>query len=234
MQKATMTAPHPLDRPIWSSLTSGWSEIAQGAGAAMRLDPDYGPFGAAADLSPNSQAAMTALIPPGGELWVVEEAPAAPPPGTCVLREATLAQMVANTISPVPHGFSIRALRDQDGAAMLDLALRTVPGPFARRTHRLGQFVGIEAEGRLVAMAGERMRMPGYTEVSGVCTDPDHRGRGYAGALMRHVALAMLARGETPCLHAYASHSATIALYETLGFRLRRTVQLTVLARAPA
>jgi hypothetical protein len=81
-------------------------------------------------------------------------------------------------------------------------------------------------------MAGERMKPDGFTEVSGVCTHPDHRGRGYAGALMRLVARRILDRGETPFLHAYASNTGAIALYETLGFTLRREVLMTRLSRA--
>jgi predicted GNAT family acetyltransferase len=81
-------------------------------------------------------------------------------------------------------------------------------------------------------MAGERMKLPGYTEVSGVCTHPDHRGRGYAAALIRIVAARILARGETPFLHAYASNTAAIGLYETLGFRLRTLVTMTRLTAA--
>ena len=81
-------------------------------------------------------------------------------------------------------------------------------------------------------MAGERMKPTGYTEVSGVCTDPDRRGRGYAGALMRVVANRIVARGETPFLHAYAANTGAIGLYETLGFKRRREFAMTALRRA--
>ena len=111
-----------------------------------------------------------------------------------------LAQMVAETIAPVGAG-GFRAVDDEDAPEMRALAALTKPGPFGSLTHRLGGFIGVKREGRLVAMAGERMRLDGFTEVSGVCTHPDHRGRGYAGALMRTVASRMLARGETPFLH---------------------------------
>jgi len=100
---------------------------------------------------------------------------------------------------------------------MLALATLTRPGPFFDRTHQLGDFLGVRIEGQLVAMAGERMKPLGFTEVSVVCTHPDHRGRGYAGALMRLVAARILDHGETPFLHAYASNRGAIALYETRG-----------------
>ena len=114
---------------------------------------------------------------------------------------------------------------------MLALATLTQPGPFFARTHRLGGFIGVKQDGVLVAMAGERMKVEGFTEVSGVCTQPDHRGNGYAGGLMQLVAQAILARGETPFLHVYADNAGAIALYQTLGFRFRAALTMTVLAR---
>ena len=114
---------------------------------------------------------------------------------------------------------------------MLALARLTKPGPFFSRTHELGDFVGVKEAGELVAMAGERLKLPGFTEVSGVCTRPGHRGRGYAAALMRLVASRIVARGETPFLHAYAHNTGAIGLYETLGFRVRRVMTLTELSR---
>lgn len=138
--------------------------------------------------------------------------------------------MLADDVAPgAPAGFDIVPLAPADAPAMLALATLTEPGPFAARTHRLGGFVGIKVDGRLIAMAGERMKPPGFTEVSGVCTHPDHRGRGYAAALMRSVAVNILDRGEKPFLHVYPSNGGAIALYETLGFRLRRAMSMTIL-----
>jgi len=114
---------------------------------------------------------------------------------------------------------------------MLALATLTKPGPFFARTHQLGDFVGVKRDGVLVAMAGERMKPAGFTEVSGVCTHPDHRGHGYAAGLSRIVAQRILARGEVPFLHAYATNTAAIAIYQALGFRLRLEATLTILAR---
>jgi predicted GNAT family acetyltransferase len=128
--------------------------------------------------------------------------------------------MVANQVPEPATGLEI---------AML--AQLTRPGPFARRTHELGRFVGIRHEGQLVAIVGERMKAEAFTEISGVCTHPDHRGRGYAAVLMQHVALAILERGETPFLHAFAGNTRAIALYERLGFVTRWRPILMVLQR---
>lgn len=231
MSRRSIAEPHPLDRPIWSSLVSGWAHVAQGDARARRLDPRYGPFGAPADASAANREALAALIPPGGELWLVGEEDAPPPPGAVVRRTAQLHQMVADMVAPPARPIDFVPLDEADAEEMRALALLTKPGPFSALTHRLGAFIGVRIDGRLVAMAGERMRIAGFTEVSGVCTHPDHRGRGHAGALMRIVSTRILARGERPFLQTYADNATAIALYETLGFRLRRPLDMVVLAR---
>lgn len=223
---------HPLDRPVWHSLASGWSALAQGDDRARRIDPLYGPFAAAADDSADSRAALAALVPQVGELWLVGPDAVIPPPGVTVLRTATLAQMVAPSTTPATSAPPAWVkLNESDAPDMRALALLTRPGPFAPRTHRLGRFIGVREGGKLIAMAGERMALPGFTEVSGVCTHPDWRGRGLAGALMRIVAQAMLDRSETPFLHAYAAHDRTIALYRTLGLEVRAELPMMVVTR---
>lgn len=224
-------AAHILDFPVWSSLTAGWSALAEGDAHALRLQPDHGPFAASASGAPADRAALAALIPDGGAIWLVEPAIFSSQPGMKIMRNATLNQMVAPSINPQPHDLPIEPLGETDAAEMLALAHLTVPGPFMPRTHRLGSFIGIKSKGKLVAMAGERMRPTGYVEVSGVCTHPDHRGRGYAGALMVEVARRILDQGKLPFLHTYASNAGAIALYEKLGFVLRAPLEVTILER---
>ena len=224
-----MADAHVLDRPVWSSLTSGWAAFAEGDGRALRLRRDHGPFGAAAD--PADADPLAALVPDDGELWLVERGEAAIPAGTNVARRGLLPQMVMETFTPKHRPLATIELTDADAPEMQALAAATRPGPFAERTHRLGAFVGVRHEGRLVAMAGERMRTEGFCEVSGVCTDPDFQGRGLAGALMSIVCARILARGQTPFLHSYAHNHAAIGLYESLGFRARAPIRLTVLTR---
>lgn len=176
---------HPLDRPVWSTLSTRQRALAVGDDRALRFEPRYNVFGAAADGSAESLAALAQLIPADGTLWVVEAQPFVPPPGAVVVKAAVCAQMVAEQPRPGDPDFAHQDLTDDDAAQMLALATLTEPGPFLEATHRLGAFVGVKQDGRLVAMAGERMRPEGFTEVSGVCTHPDHRGRGLAGRLMR-------------------------------------------------
>ena len=220
---------HPLDRPVWSALTGRQASLALGDARALRFDPAYAQFGAAADASPESLAALGGLNTSANGLGMIEAVDPPLPPGAVVRSKAAGVQMVAAALTGGGRPVAFEPLGEADAAAMLALATLTVPGPFFERTHRLGDFVGVKVDGRLVAMAGERMKPEGFTEVSGVCTHPDHRGRGYAGALMRVVTQRILERGEQAFLHAYAANTGAIALYETLGFRVRTPVTYTVL-----
>lgn len=221
---------HPLDRPVWSALSGRQATLARQDAPARRFAPEYGPFGAAPDDSPESWAALRRLAGPQGGLYLVEAAAPSAPSGVPLRFEPECWQMVADA-PPAPAvepGFAILDLGEQDASEMHALATLTRPGPFSTATHRLGAFVGVREGGRLVAMAGERMKPDGFTEVSAVCTHPDFRGRGYAPALMRIVMARIVARGETPFLHVYASNTGAIRLYETLGFRLRKAMALAV------
>ncbi len=151
------------------------------------------------------------------------------PPGTTERLRADGAQLVLDRLAAVPVTARIEELGAADAAEMVALARLTEPGPFEARTPELGGFIGIRDGDRLVAMAGERMKPEGFTEVSGVCTHPDHRGRGYAAMLSAAVADRIVARGETPFLHAFTSNRAAVALYERLGFVLRAPVEVLAL-----
>lgn len=222
---------HPLDRPVWSALTTRQADIAERVGDALRIKPDYGVFAAAADASDAARAALADLPSRPEGLWCLEKDPVAPPPGLVVHHSAPCVQMIADHVVAPKPPFELVRLTDADAPEMVALARMTEPGPFFDHTNRMGDFIGVCAKDLLIAMAGERLRPEGYTEVSGVCTHPDFRGRGYAGGLMRIVAARILARGEVPFLHSYAENAGAIALYESLGFRLRSPMTLTVLTR---
>jgi predicted GNAT family acetyltransferase len=224
-------SPHPLDRPIWRALTGRQAGYALGDGRALRFDPDYGAFAAAADDSAESLAALGALIPAEGSIILMEAGVTPVPSDAAIAQQAPCVQMITDCLTPGETNFEIVPLTEADAPEMLALATLTKPGPFFTRTHRLGNFVGVKERGRLVAMAGERMKPPGFTEVSGVCTHPDYRRLGLAAGLMRVVAAAILARGETPFLHSYASNTGAIALYETLGFTFRSAMTMMALVR---
>ncbi|MDB5419213.1 MAG: hypothetical protein JWP50_2632, partial [Phenylobacterium sp.] len=207
-----MSASHPLDRPIWTSLATRQTNLALGDDRARRFQPDYGVFAAAADRSAAGRTALRDLLAAYGEAALVEADEPDVPDGVTIVSRAICWQMIAQAPKVVPPEFEVTALTDDDAAQMLALATLTKPGPFFARTHQLGDFVGVKRGGRLIAMAGERMKPAGFTEVSGVCVDPDHRGHGYAAGLMSRVAEAIVARGETPFLHVYDHNRPAIAI----------------------
>ncbi|HEX8777062.1 MAG TPA: GNAT family N-acetyltransferase [Rhodanobacter sp.] len=220
----------PLDRPVWASLSGLHAELALGGALAKRYRPEINRFASARDDSDEALAALAALVSSAEPVFVLQVPAIRIPPGLVAGRTALGVQMVATEpVAAEAGGGEVLPLGDADAAEMLALATLTAPGPFLRETHRMGRFVGIRVGGRLVAMAGERFRFPGYAEVSGVCTHPDFRARGLARRLSRHVAAGIAARGDTAFLHAWKTNAAAIRLYETLGFRLRCEVNVAVL-----
>ena len=220
---------HPLDRPVWSALTTRQRAFAVGDDLARRFDPAVGPFAAVADDDAEHLTRLAALVARHGPVVLLQRDEIPVPDGTTARLSAPGVQLVLERLRAVPATAEMVPLGAADATEMVALAKLTEPGPFEARTPELGGFLGVRVGGRLVAMAGERMKPEGFTEVSGVCTHPDHRGHGYAAMLSAAVADRIVGRGETPFLHAYASNRAAVALYERLGFVLRAPVEVLAL-----
>jgi GNAT superfamily N-acetyltransferase len=224
-----------LDNPIYSSLLTEHRSLALAERAARRYPPAIGPLAGTPDQSLESYDALRVLAGPGGVLALFFPDPPALPAGWSLFRGGVLTQMICRVPRPLPAnsfaaGVGLRKLGAADVPAMVELATLTEPGPFRERTIELGNFYGIFEGGRLLSMAGQRMRVPGFVEVSAVCTHPDARGRGYAGILMSEVMRDISAERATPFLHAFADNPA-VGLYQKLGFTHRRTFQLAVIQR---
>jgi ribosomal protein S18 acetylase RimI-like enzyme len=159
-----------------------------------------------------------------GRVAVLSGAGILPPIGWEVVARIEGVQMVDTALRAEPDPEAIRLL-PTDVPEMLDLVGRTKPGPFLPRTIEMGNYLGVRRGGRLVAMAGERLHPPGWTEISAVCTDDAYRGQGLATRLVRAVVAGIRNRGETAFLHATASNVNAIRLYQALGFSLRREVE---------
>lgn len=219
-----------LDNPAWASLTGHHAGLAERHGLAARYLPEVAPFVAVAtapdDPDPQVWHDLHALLGPGATA-VLTGAAIGVPPGWTVLEQGQGVQLVDTSVAAAPDGEAVR-LGLTDVPEMLDLVARTQPGPFFPRTVELGTYLGIRRDGRLVAMAGERLHPPGWTEISAVCTDAEHRGQGLATRLVRAVAHGIRARGEHPFLHSAASNVNAVRLYESIGFTLRRRTTFAV------
>jgi predicted GNAT family acetyltransferase len=222
---------HPLERPVWASLTTHHALLSEGNTLARRFARDVNLFASARDDTPEAVAALPTLVQPGETVFVLQVPKIVIPPGLVEVKAGEGVQMVATRSVLSETVGDILTLTEEDAPEMLELATLTEPGPFLPRTHTMGTFLGIRIGGRLVAMAGERMRFPGYTEVSGVCTHPEFRGRGLARRLSAAIAARIQGRGDQAFLHAWKNNHTAISLYEGLGFKVRTEVHVSVLQR---
>ncbi len=224
-------AGHPLDNPAYGALTGPHAHLAERRGRVLRYQADVSPWLALpADPGPDDWADVAALAGPGTDIHLPGVSVALPS-GWEVTGHIQGVQFTGEDLHALPDD-EMTPLTAADVPRMLDLVARTQPGPFLPRTIELGPYLGLWRGGRLVAMAGERLHPPGWTEISAVCTDPDFRGQGLATRLVRAVAAGIQARGETPFLHTSAQNTTAIRLYESLGFRRRRGAEF-VSARVP-
>ena len=223
---------HILDRPVWSALTTRHAGLAEGGSLARRYHPSITPFAAARDASKESLRALGELADRKEKLLLVQADEIVLPHGFSAVIAASAVQMVATRPLEKVADERLERLSEADAADMLALAKLTKPGPFSLKAQSLGEFWGVKVNGALVAMAGERMKQDGYTELSGVCSHPDVRGRGLARLLSLFVAGHIVERGEVPYLHAYATNAAAIALYESIGFEVRRVMNVALIRRA--
>jgi ribosomal protein S18 acetylase RimI-like enzyme len=225
------TPSHPLDHPIWTALTTRQQVLAEGGALARRYPPAIAPFAATADMSPESFAALGALMS-GSELAVLfTPDPVTPPALFKILLAETGEQMIGTSAEGAIGGVEPVTLGAGDVPDMMALTDLTKPGPFSARTHELGTFFGIRIDGQLVAMAGERMKPANYTEITAVCVHPSHRGRGYGQVLLAAISRQISARGEIPFLHVFSSNVSAIALYRRQGMEIRRRLYVTALQR---
>ncbi|RCG28607.1 GNAT family N-acetyltransferase [Sphaerisporangium album] len=223
---------HPLDNPAWASLTGPHAHFAERRGNALRYPVEVSPFVALpADPEPADWEDMAALAGPGGLVPFAAFA-ATPPEGWEVVDSVEGVQLSGEDVMGAPDPEAV-ILGPGDVPDMLDLVERARPGPFAIRTFEMGTYLGIRRDGVLVAMAGERLHPPGWTEVSAVCTDEAFRGQGLGSRLVLAVAAGIRDRGEIPFLHAAAFNTTAIRLYQALGFRLRRQAMFPAV-RVPA
>jgi ribosomal protein S18 acetylase RimI-like enzyme len=223
-----------LDNAIWNSLATHHAHLAIGAdighGLARRYPSDIGPLSAVQELTSEAYADLAAIVPEGDVAALFLEISPEIPADWQLLRDGTLVQMVCPAVPDRPSlAEAILPMKSTDFPEMVTLASLTEPGPFRDHTASLGGFVGIRVDGRLAAMAGQRLAPTGFAEVSAVCTHPDFRGRGYAQALVAAVTRNIHSEGRMPFLTSFEANAAAVRIYQQVGFIHRRTFQLAVL-----
>lgn len=223
----------PLDNPIFESLDGTHARFAQTRGLAKRFRPDVSILAGLKEPTEAAWRDLAELVEPEEKVGLFFELPTKAPAGWTVLREAPLFQMVHSGGEIASEPRELGELGEADAPEMLALAKLTMPGPFELKTRELGTYLGIREHGKLIAMTGERLKLPGLTEVSAICTHPDHAGRGHARALTAAVAARIRARGETPFLHVRHDNDRAVALYERMGFSTRVANYYMILRREP-
>ena len=220
---------HPLDNPAWAALSSHHDDLSLVRGRARRYRPDVSVFAAVDVFDERAWSDLADLVGPSQQAVILRgKLPHLPSGWREVLRLGGHQYWLrAEDLVELPD-VGPRRLTDDDVPAMLELVALTTPGPFLPRTIEMGRYHGVVDGGRLLAMAGERFHLDGFTEISAVCTHPDARGRGLASSVTHHVARGILERDERPFLHVARGNDGARRIYEALGFTERRTVDFAI------
>ena len=226
---------NPLDNPAWSALTTHQAHLALGGNLARRYPPNLAPIAAVGRRDPASLAELATLVEAGGSVSLpatLESVVPLLPPQLAVTLEKRLVQMVCETPSDIPvAAVELHVLSQADIPDMLALTTLTHPGPFRPETYTLGTYLGLRIDGRLAAMGGQRMHVPGHREISAICTHPDFQGRGYARAIVARLVAETFDRGLIPFLHVEESNQRAQGVYRDFGFVERTRLPLLVVER---
>lgn len=224
--------PAEMNNPIWAALTSAQAHFAIGGPVAKRYPAEVAPFIAVTEPTAAAADALAELVSPGEIVNIVSVTPKLDQ-GWELLATGNIVQMVWRDDAPAPDEDTtgITPLTDADTPDMLGLTSLVFPGYFRRRTPEMGEYFGIREDGQFAAMAGERMKLHGYEEISAVCTHPNFTGRGLAARLINLVVAKQLKRGIVPFLHVNEANARARALYVRLGFYDRALLPLWLLKR---
>ena len=217
--------------PVWSALHTKHRHFALTAGDACRYPADVAPFAAVASPSADALLQLHSLLAPGESVWIVGES--YPQPAKLAFEQTLLCLQMVLPAELVPPASTIEILPLSNDHAPEMVALTDVafPGFFRSRTCEMGSYFGIRSNGQLIAMGGERLTLEGYPEISGICTHPDHRGKGYAESLIWHLVRNHRREGLVSWLHVSATNQRAIDLYRRMGFTEVRTVTLNLVSR---
>jgi ribosomal protein S18 acetylase RimI-like enzyme len=228
-----------LDNPVWHALSGPQQSLGTSTGLAAKFQSSICPFaGFPGDPGPSHWTDMATLLEPGGTTVLLNLPGESVPPEWTVLRVVGAIQMLGGGLGQdlrePEQSIELLALGESDVADMLALVGEARPGPFLPRTIAFGGYLGIRVNGDLIAMAGQRLGPPGFTEISAVATRSDHRRQGHGERLVRAVAVAIMGRGQLPFLHVSNENVQAIRLYESMGFTRRRSTTFTFVQAPPA
>ena len=216
--------------PVWHALHGPHRHLAIVEGSACRYPADVSPF--AAIIAPAGRALdeLRSLLAPDESIWIVDHGRTVP--GLKVVDRLGCVQMVLpDDIEPPPQSGEVQPLTAANAGEMVALTDVAFPGFFRSRTYLMGSYCGVRVDGELVAMGGERLRLEGYPELSGICTHPAHRGKGLASDVIGHLVRCHRRDGLRSWLHVGAPNTRAIDLYTSLGFQRVRTVMLHRIVR---
>ena len=219
-----------LDNPFWSALCSRHADIAHRVGEAARYPAAFAPFLGVAHVDADVGDALEALIAEDESVYLLGVAPRVPE-GWRLQAFGDLAQMIRTEPLAVEDGPEIVPLTSAHRADVLALTALVYPHYFRPRTMGMGRYFGIYVDGRLAAMAGERLGTAGFQEVSAICTHPDFNGRGYARRITAMLSNDILGQGRTPYLHVSHENPRAKNMYARMGYRLRRDIPFWSLRR---
>lgn len=225
---------HILDNPVWNALITGNKDLSQGDDGVRLYPADVAPFAGLKEISTGNFELLYERVPPERVVAVVTAKDILIPDNWKIIHRTQLFQMVCNDPQQQPaRRYDLIPLDDSHIPAMLELTAMTNPGPFYEKTIRFSNYYGIFDQHKLVAMAGFRFHVGEYIEISAVCTHPDYLRRGYAGALILHLAKRIYVRGSTPFLHTRTDNTSAIRLYEQLGFSVRHEMTIHIIKKEP-
>ncbi len=218
-----------LDNMAWHALRGRQADLAEWSpdGRAARYQRKVSPICATSATGRDDWDGLAALAGPGGHVSLFRDRIDPPPGPWKELFREEITQYVAGDLAE-PADIGITELGPADADDMVALAKLTEPGPFSAQTHRTGRYFGLRRQGRLIAMAGERMRVEGWGEVSAVCVHPDGQRQGLGEALTLAAAKAITDRGDRAMLHVRGGNDPAHRLYLRLGFEVRRPIAVGV------
>ena len=218
-----------LDNPVWEALSSRQSHFNIGNNQLKYFPADIAPFVGLKHWDSNDLKELVDHLPIQRSFSVMKAKKAELPPSFEMVFSTPLYQMYCPVLKPVTNPeIIIRKLVNEDVSMMLELTSITKPGPFYERTIEFGNYIGIFNNDRLVAMAGDRLSLNGYTEVSAICTHPDHLGKGYASYLITRASERIIAEGNIPFLHVRTDNLRAVEVYKKMGFNIRADIYFAI------